>query len=75
MRIWTPIVGAAPLLGRPVRRQKELTSVALCALLAGIVIDSLIVEARFTWVAYSVPGVVTTAYHPFACSGTQKEVS
>lgn len=46
--------------------------VALCTLLAGIVIDSLIVEARFAWMTYSVPGVITAAHHTIACSGAQK---
>lgn len=46
--------------------------VALCTLLAGVVIDSLIVEARLTWTTYSVPGVITAAHHTMACSGAQK---
>lgn len=40
--------------------------VALCTLLAGVVIDSLIVEARLTWMTYSVPGVITAAHHTMA---------
>lgn len=46
--------------------------VALCTLLAAFIIDCLVVEARFTRVAYSVPVVITAAHHTVACSGAQK---
>lgn len=46
--------------------------VALCTLLAAFIIDCLVVEARFTRVAYSVPVGITAAHHTVAWSGAQK---
>lgn len=40
--------------------------VALCTLLAAFIIDCLVVEARFTRVAYSVPVGITAAHHTVA---------
>jgi hypothetical protein len=49
-----------------------LTLVAPCALLARLIVDSIIVEAWLTWVAHCVPGKVASAHHSTACSRTTR---
>lgn len=50
-------------------RLAVLTLVALCAGLAGLVVDCLVVEAGLTRTAHRVPGVVAAALHPITCHG------
>ena len=50
-------------------RLAVLTLVALCAGLAGLVVDRLVVEAGLTRTAHRVPGVGAAALHPITCRG------